>query len=186
MNPIKVASKHLMKEKLAKRYPNAKIIDITSKGEEPFVKFSPFYPIGGVPIPFSEGILSESVEGLWQGLKVFETAEIDPSKFEVTTMKGLKRTVRRFGQCLGHQIGVNIKELLGYIEARKLIYLPAYLWVLENKLQTKLDELRVLANASELVLLDYETNGNVEERSKPLSHAWLVKHYLDENWPVFE
>lgn len=183
---IQIASKHLMPEQLKKRFPNAKIIDITSKGDEPFVRFSPFYPIGGVPVPFSEGVLSDSVEGLWQGLKVFETTDIDVSKFQVKTMKGLKRTIRKFGNCLGHRKGVLGIELIDYIEARKIIYLPAYLWVLENKLQSELEELRQLATISDLVLLDYETNGNVNDGKKPLSHAWLVKYYLDENWPQFE
>jgi hypothetical protein len=34
------------------------------------------------------------------------------------------------------------------------------------------------------VLLDYETNGDVEDLSRPLSHAALVKHYLEEKWPA--
>ena len=31
---------------------------------------SPFYPHGGIPIPFSGSVTSQSVEGIWQGLKV--------------------------------------------------------------------------------------------------------------------
>ena len=68
-----------------------------------------------------------SVEGVWQGLKVFESADVDRRKFEVTSMKGLKRTVRRFGQCLGHRWGAGDWTLLGYREARYRIYLPTYL-----------------------------------------------------------
>ena len=183
MKTIYIASKSTMPEQLKKRYPNAKVIDLTSKGEVPYVRFSPFFPLGEIPVPYSSGIFSQSVEGLWQGLKVFETTNIDISKFEIKTMKGLKRTVRKFGNCLGHRKGITSKELLGYVEARKLIYLPAYHWVLENKLKEEVDALRQLATESELVFLDYETNGKVENPDKPLSHAWLVKYYIEDNWP---
>ena len=48
-----------------------------SKADRPWVKFNPFYPQGGIPIPFSFKALGASVAGIWQGLKVFEQAEID-------------------------------------------------------------------------------------------------------------
>jgi hypothetical protein len=144
----------------------------------------PFYPLGGIPIPFSEGHYAVSVEGLWQGLKVFESEGIDPKRFENDKMKGLKRTVRKYGKCLGHQKGLNSTELLGYIEARKTIYLPAYLWALENKLQKEVEVLKAEAEKAPIVLLDYETNGKLEDPAKPLSHAYLVKYYLEGNWPA--
>ena len=34
-----------------------------------------------------------------------------------------------------------------------------------------------------LVLLDYETNADVEDLSAPLSHAALVARYLEGAWP---
>ena len=183
---IKIANRHTSLEKLEKKYPNAKIIDVTSKAEQPYVQFSPFYPVGDVPVPFSNGLVSASVEGLWQGLKVFESEGVDTSKFDNTTMKQLKRTVRKYGTCLGHQKGVDSEELLGYIEARKLLYLPSYKWVLDNKLQKEVLDLRALAEQEDIVLLDYETNGNVEDPAKPLSHAWLLKYYIEGIWPEFD
>lgn len=143
------------------------------------VKFSPFYPVGGIPIPFSDNAFSESVEGVWQGLKVFEAHDVDESKFRVTSMKGLKRTIRKYGKPKGHRKGVNGTDLLGYITARKQIYLPTYKWVLENKLTAEVEELKKLTETRDVILLDYETNGDVDDRSKPLSHAQLVKMYLE-------
>ena len=35
-----------------------------------------------------------------------------------------------------------------------------------------------------VVLLDYETNGDVEDLSRPLSHAALVKCHLEGEWPA--
>lgn len=166
-------------ENIEKDFPNAIIIDVTSKGEAPMVKFSPFYPIGNIPIPYSENKFSQSVEGIWQGLKVFENSAVDESKFEITSMKGLKRTVRKYGIPRGHRKGVNGDDLLDYITARKLIYLPTYKWVLDNRLEKEVAELKNISAKKTLVLLDYETNGDVENPKKPLSHAHLIKLRLE-------
>ena len=76
---------------------------MTSKADEPWVRFSPFWPHGNIPVPFSEGVVGTCVEGIWQALKVFESEDVDASKLHVTNMKGLKRTVRRLGGVLGHR-----------------------------------------------------------------------------------
>ena len=177
---IIVQSKRRKIENIQKEFPDAVIMDVTSKGSMPMVKFSPFYPIGNIPVPFSENVFAESVEGIWQGLKVFESQDVDESKFSIKIMKGLKRTVRKFGVPKGHRKGIQGNELLDYITARKLIYLPTYTWVLNNKLQKEVTELIALAKKQTLILLDYETNGEVENPKKPLSHAHLIKMELEK------
>ena len=147
------------------------------------MRFSPFFPHGSIPIPLSPGVSSTSVEGIWQGLKVFESVDVDRKKFAVTSMKGLKRTVRKFGKVRGHRRGVSGSELLSYRDARFAIYLPAYRWVLDNCLQAELDQLYELSKEQTVVLLDYETNCDLENLKKPLSHAGLVKRYLEGDWP---
>lgn len=169
--------------KVGKRHPGATVLDLTSRGPEPWVRFSPFFPHGGVPIPFTPGRTGMSVEGVWQALKVFETQDVDPGKLEVTTMKGLKRTVQRLGRCLGHRAGLHGDALLGYRDARRQIYLPTYRWALEHRLAEALAELRRLAGLGELVLLDYETNPDPDDLSRPLSHVGLVIHHLLGTWP---
>ncbi len=176
---VEVQSRRRKIENIEKEYPNAVIVDVTSKGELPMLKFSPFYPIGGIPIPYSDNVLAESVEGVWQGLKVFEDGNVDESKFKITSMKGIKRTVRKFGTPKGHRKGIKGDELLDYITARKLIYLPVYKWVLDNKLKKEIDELKRIEKTNRLILLDYETNGDVENPKKPLSHAQLIKMRIE-------
>ena len=176
---IIVENKKKKIENIQRSYPDALIIDVTSKGSLPFVKFSPFYPVGDIPVPYSDDTFSASVEGIWQGLKVFEGQDIDLTKLKVKDMKGLKRTVRSFGLPKGHRKGVNGTELLDYISARKQIYIPTYNWVLANKLKAEIEELREIARKQPLVLLDYETNGDIENPSKPLSHAYLIKYNLE-------
>ena len=167
---------------LKEMYPDAMIIDVTSHAQDEFVKFSPFYPIGGIPVPFTDDV-ALSVEGIWQGLKVFEDADIDTHSFTKRDMKNLKRTVRMYGPCLGHRKGVYGEELMGYIEARKQIYLPSYKWVLENKLQKLVTAVRVISKNKPVVLLDYNTNPDVNNPKKPLSHAALIKAYIEGNYP---
>lgn len=180
---IHIQSRRRADSTLRRDHPSASIVDLTSRAGEPWVRFSPFYPHGGIPVPMSPGVCAQSVEGVWQGLKVFKDAGVDVSKFDVTSMKGLKRTVRRFGPVRGHAAGVASRELLAYRDARYQIYLPCYRWVLEHRLQAPLAELRRLAETSELVLLDYETNGEVDRLDKPLSHAALVRAFLMDAWP---
>ena len=56
---------------LHRQYPDATMLDLTSRGPQPWVRFSPFYPHCGIPVPFSPGYVSATVEAVWQGLKVF-------------------------------------------------------------------------------------------------------------------
>lgn len=179
---IIIESKRKSLESLKEKYPDAMIIDVTSKAQDEFVRFSPFYPNGGIPVPFTDDV-AVSVEGIWQGLKVFEDADVDTSFFSKRDMKNLKRTTRKYGHCLGHRKGVHGEELLGYIEARKLIYLPCYKWVLENKLQKLVAAVRIISKNKPVVLLDYNTNPDVNNPKSPLSHASLIKAYIEGNYP---
>lgn len=180
---IIIESKRKKPATILKKYPDAILADVTSGAKDGLRKLSPFYPHGGIPVPFSEGYTATCVEAIWQGLKVFEGADVDISLFQNDTMKGLKRTVRRFGKPLGHRKGVNGTELLSYIEARKHIYIPIYKWVLENKVADIIERLREASKTKTIVLLDYDTNADVENAKKPLSHASLIKAYAEGIYP---
>lgn len=180
---IIVESKRKKPETILRQYPDAILADVTSGAKDGLVKLSPFYPHGGIPVPFSEGYTATCVEAIWQGLKVFESSDVDTSLFYNDTMKGLKRTVRKYGTPLGHRKGVNGTELLGYIEARKLIYIPTYKWVLENKVANIIERLRESSKTKTIILLDYDTNADVDNPKKPLSHASLIKAYVEGIYP---
>lgn len=180
---IVIESKRRKTENILKEYPEAILADVTSQAKDGLIKLSPFYPHGGIPVPFSPGWTATCVEAVWQGLKVFEHADVDTEMFKNDTMKNLKRTVRRFGKPLGHSRGVDGTELLGYIEARKEIYVPTYRWVLEHKVQNIIERLREASRNKTIVLLDYNTNCDVDDSSKPLSHAYLIKAYVEGLYP---
>lgn len=180
--PIHVTSRRRSTAALSAAYPGARLLDVTSKGPQPWIRMSPFYPHGDIPVPLSAGAVSQSVEGIWQALKVFEDSDIDPRKLTIATMTGLKRTVRKHGPVLGHRAGLHGEHLLPYEQARRTIFLPAYRWVLENKVADLVAELR--AADEDIVLLDYTTNGDVTDTTSALSHAALIRLHVENRWPL--
>ena len=76
--------------------------------------------------------------------------------------------------------------MLSYIDARYQIYIPTYKWVLENKVKDIIDRLREASKNKTIVLLDYDTNSDINDSSKPLSHASLVKAYAERIFPFGE
>lgn len=180
---IIIESKRKKIENILKKYPDAVVADVTSQAKDGLVRLSPFYPHGDIPVPFSEGYTAACVEGVWQGLKVFEDEDIDISMFSNDTMKNIKRTVRKHGRVLGHRKGVHGTEILGYMEAKHQIYIPTYRWMLEHKAMDIIERLRKAIETKTIVLLDYNTCCDVDDEAKPLSHAYLVKAYAEGLYP---
>ena len=183
---IVVENKRRKIERIEAEYPNADILDITPTSNKRHAQIlSPFYPHYNIPIPFSEGYFATCVEAIWQGLKVFQGADVDFDMFKNDTMKNLKRTVKRFGRPLGHRKGVHGTELLDYFSARMQIYLPSYKWVLENVKEVNEVVMRIKERSysHDIVLLDYNTNIDFRDISSPLSHAGLVKLYIEGKYP---
>lgn len=183
---IYIVNKKRKLENVKKEFPNAAILDITSTSNKRYAQIlSPFYPHMNIPIPFTEGLTATCVEAVWQGLKVFDCADVDFVTFRNDTMKDLKRTVRKYGTPKGHRKGVFGKDLLGYFEARMLIYLPTYKWVLDNvkEVNRVVESIKKQSKIQDIVFLDYNTNIDFRDTSKPLSHAGLVKLYIEGNYP---
>ena len=65
--PFLVKSRRASVEKLLAQHEGASVVDVTSRGPEPWVRFSPFFPHGGIPVPFSPGSTAMSVEGIGRG-----------------------------------------------------------------------------------------------------------------------
>lgn len=185
---IYVENKKRSIERIKKQYPNAIILDITSTSDLRYAKLlSPFYPHGNIPIPFTDPakLTATCVEAVWQGLKVFQGSGVDFATFRNDTMKGLKRTVRTLGMPLGHLKGAFGTELLNYFDARMKIYIPTYKYVLDNVLEVHniIERISEKSKVQDIVFLDYNTNIDFRDASKPLSHAGLVKLYIEENYP---
>jgi hypothetical protein len=182
---IYIESKRKKIENIRAKYPNAIICDVTSKSDNGLVKLSPFYPHGNIPIPFSDDCFGMSVEGIWQGLKVFENEDIDIACFSNASMKNIKRTCSVHGSIIGHRKGVHGSEILNYHDAKHLIYIPTYKWVLQNVVTGIIKRMKIASQSNDIVLLDYNTSENVDSL-KPLSHAFLIKAFIMGLYPYNE
>lgn len=174
-------------QRLQAKYPDAYILDITSSSPHRYGQIlSPFYPHGNIPIPGEScGMTATCVEAIWQGLKVFEGSDINVDLFRNDTMKNIKRTVRKFGRPLGHRYGVYSSKILNYADARRYIYIPSYKYVLDNvpEVHRILERIKNKSKESLIVLLDYNLNPDNRDITKPLSHAELVKMYIEGRYP---
>jgi hypothetical protein len=101
---------------------------------------------------------------------------MDETKFDNITMQKLKRKAGKKGRVAGHFAGVG-KPLLNITEARKQIYLPAYLVQL-RACTKEIKALRKMAQEHPLCLKDFNTNADLT-LDKPLSHATLIKRFLE-------
>jgi hypothetical protein len=183
---INIENKKRKLENIREQYPDADILDITSNSSSHYAQIlSPFYPHGNIPIPFSPGMYATCVEAVWQGLKVFRNCDVDLETFRNDTMKGLKRTIRKYGMPLGHRKGVYGTELLNYFDARMQIYLPTYKWVLDNvkEVHDVVERIAERAKTNDIVFLDYNTNSEFRDVTAPISHASLVKLYIEGKYP---
>jgi hypothetical protein len=151
--------------------PGAVVIDVSSYADLPWRQLSPFYAHGGIPVPGLPGATSDSVEGIWQGLKVIR-GETAPRYFKGG---GCKRGGKKPS---GHRYG---DRLLDVVEARYKIYRVAYEWVLANRvepglLRQCLDEAR---RGVGQYFHDMEDNGDINNPGLPLAHASLLVQYLN-------
>jgi hypothetical protein len=147
--------------------------DVSSRAKPPLVKLSPFYPHGAIPVPGLPGTTSDSVEGVWQGLKIID-GRTDATFF---TGKGKKRR----GRPTGHSLA---GEVLGYVDARRRIYIPVYEHMWRECIGR--DVRRILFDRARAGVVqyfyDFDRNADVDDPSSPLSHASILVRLLDEEY----
>ena len=126
------------------------VIDLTREStDDVYRKFHPSYPHGDVPFPEFPDYTAQSVEGIWEGLKMFESSGIDASKFECTDPNNLSRTEQDYGIYRGHRFGVN--TILTEEEAFQRIYKPLYAWQVLVKLEKEFKTLKNLYQTQPMV-----------------------------------
>jgi hypothetical protein len=107
---------------------------------------------------------------VWQGLKVIR-GKTAPRYFRGPGAK-------RGGKPAGHLFG---KKLLGVVEARRLIYVPIYEWMLENCINAGLIQTFIDAALAGVVqhFHDVGDNGDPNDPDQPLAHAAVLVRYLN-------
>jgi hypothetical protein len=157
---------------ILKEFPNAVILDVRSKGL--MCKLSPKYGWKDIPVPGCDGETSLSVDGIWQGLKVMRNSGVNKRYFK----KDMMVEKERGGEVKGYRFGGE-KELLSEAEARKMILVPAYEWVLENRCGKLMKVLKKISEERTVVLLDGSVNDDIENVSEPFSIASVIKNHLE-------
>ena len=151
--------------------PGVEWIDVSSLADTPYDTLSPMYPHGEIPVPGMEGTVSDSVEGIWQGLKVIR-GRIEPRFF-----RGPGR--KRGGKPTGHRFGTE-SRLLKLEAARQRIYVPAYEWMLEHRVAPSLLETFLTRARGGVVQCfhDLASNGSMA-KDAPLAHASVLVRWLN-------
>jgi hypothetical protein len=154
--------------------PGSVVVDGSSYADPPYCELSPLWVHGGIPVPGMAGVTSDSVEGIWQGLKVIRD-RIAPRYFH-------GRGQKRGGKPSGHQYG---RELLGLVEARYRIYKVAYEWVLDHRIDPTLIASFVERARQGITQYfhDLGDNGDINNSNQPLAHASLLVQYLNRRIP---
>ena len=148
----------------------ATVYDVSSYAEHPFCTLSPFWPHGGIPVPGMPGQTSDSVEGVWQGLKVIG-GKTAPRYFSGQGQK-------RGGVPRGHKYG---DKLLGIVEAREKVYRVAYEWMLDHRADPGLIDGfidRAFAGVPQF-FHDVSNNGRIGDPDEGWAHAAVLVQYLN-------
>jgi hypothetical protein len=148
----------------------SRVYDVSSYAEEPYCTLSPMWVHGDIPVPGTAGVTSDTVEGVWQGLKVIR-GQTAPRYFRGPGAK-------RGGKPSGHLLG---KKLLGIIEARRQIYIPTYEWMLEHKIDPALIAHWIDEAFRGVTQYFHDTGGtsDVNDAEGKLAHAAVLAQYLN-------
>jgi|GEM_PF-2948635 len=141
-------------------------IDVSSRGDSVYKILSPFSHNKNYKIPVSgqEHIRADSVEGIWQGLKLFYGIT---DKFQFSG-----RAQKRKGMPDSFLFG---DEQIGYIEARHKIYQPAYIYhLINNALPVVANDLESKLQKGDVTMHDIEKNPYIDNDEKSYSHAALA------------
>ncbi len=157
------------------------VIDVSSYAAKPFKLFSPFTSSSDfkIPVPGMKGEFSNSVEGIWQGLKLID-GEIDRSLFISRPHKRARGTYQ------GHLFE---NKLVDIVEAREKIYEPSYFYYLDHYVpyaDLKLPfYIAALESKEPLLLRDVENNLNPNNPYEAVAHSYYLAKYLNKTLNTF-
>lgn len=168
--------------RLPPRYADVQVFDLT-RGY-PWWGFHYDYDHGGIPIPgMPPGTIASSVGGIWCGLQLRELdPQIRPRFFR---NQGRGRNIRpNDGRIIGYQFGSTV---IDWLQARYQILLPAYQFVLEQRLAPLVAELATLHKQGAHVLLLDESEHQIESEftHAQVSLAWLTTCSIEGCWPTW-
>lgn len=179
------------------RFPaDTVVVDTTSHGE--FARYmSPFY-LGPVTL---NGLTAQNVENYWQYSKVYpqhlDSDGVITSDYYNWRAKGFtKRRADRYpmGRKAIPAFSLGDGKRLDYIQARKEVYIPAYVQGLENvykqshQARRLFNKIRKLSATVDIYLQDFDgriTDKTFQEiihdKDNKMGHAFVLKAWLDKD-----
>jgi len=135
-------------------------------------ELSPFIAYGNIPVPGQKRMCSDSVEGIWQGLKIIK------GKTDFSYFRGKGR--KRKGKPSGHLYGTKI---LGIIQARKKIYVPAFTFMWKHRIDPVLKTLLVQRALHDIpqYFLDVDTNPDINRPGSPYAHSSCIVDLIKQD-----
>jgi len=146
--------------------------DVTTHGD----RFRPLSPMLLGPVPLYSGMWSKTMENAWQYAKVYPQHLNPGHGWEVTTPYwnwaragwGNPRAVRYpMGKGTRPEFSLWAGDMLGYIDARRRIYIPLYAQAVRMHELALFFYLRNLALAGDLVLVDFDAYDH-----RALGYSW--------------
>jgi hypothetical protein len=145
--------------------------------DDPWRKFSPQYQHGQIPVPGMKGMYAESIQGLWEGMKLIgpkgKKGRINPGYF---TGPGRFRALKEGEWCSGFSYD---GRQIGMAEARIRIFLPCYVWMIQNHCADLLGNIKIRASRQDIWLYDKIGNVDPTDTSMEISHAAIVVAFLN-------
>ena len=147
-----------------------------------YTTMNPFHwdPAWMIPVPGQPGVTSCSMEAVWQGLKI-HAGETDFGMFAVRPYKrpadGLRGADFDYAgsRFLFRDIAVDL------LTARLLIYLPAYLYLMDRLVaDSVIEEIRAaLATGTDVVFYDWDDNFAISDPGSSFSHSALLAAWFN-------
>lgn len=151
---------------------------------KPFSTMNPFYvwdePV--LPVPGQNNVYARSIESIWQGLKLVD-GQTDKQQFYGTPHKRPSDLERR--KNLDYNYNASEFKLgsqcLSLLEARVLIYLPSYLYLLENLVPDECISTieSHLRSPGRVVFYDWDANGDLLNTDDSFSHSSLLASWFN-------
>lgn len=134
-----------------------------------------------IPVP-GQSLKATSVESIWQGLKIID-GRMDLAMLERKATKRPSEAQRRLDPSFNYsdmRLGYG-GRVLDLWEARFLVYLPAYLFVVALLTPRQLfEEVRhTLESGASVVFYDWDDNQNISDCTSSFSHSALLAAWFN-------
>ncbi|MDT0262448.1 DUF6939 family protein [Jatrophihabitans lederbergiae] len=133
-----------------------------------------------LPVPGRPELRARSVESVWQGLKIVD-GELDLAQLAGTPAKRPPDDQRGGGYRYDRSRFRLGDVELPIVDARLLIYLPLYLYLLEHVVPPDVHE-RIsswLAIGRTVAFYDWDANMDIDDSSQSFSHSSLLARWYD-------